>query len=58
MDAVASLNPFDNTLTVAGRHTPDCDSQLGPEFEVGEGVVTMTLHACFGCLPIFPESGS
>ena len=50
-----SLNPFDNTLTVAGKHLADCDSQLGPEFEVGDGEVTMTIHVCLGCLPIFPD---
>ena len=49
------LNPFDNTLTVPGKHLPDCDSQLGPEFATSEGKVDMTIHVCFGCLPVFPD---
>lgn len=53
---MSELNPFDNTLTVAGKHKPDCDTQLGPDYEVGDGVVTMTLHVCFGCLPIFEDT--
>lgn len=32
------------------RHRPDCDSQLGPEFEVRDGAVHMTIHACMGCI--------
>lgn len=34
------------------EHSPLCDTQLGPEFEVRDGEVLMTLHAClnYACL--------
>lgn len=37
---------------VTRQHSPLCDTQLGPEFEVRDGVVLMTIHACvdFECL--------
>lgn len=31
------------------RHEPWCDSQLGPDFEVSEDTVRMTIHVCLGC---------
>ena len=31
------------------NHEPWCDSQLGPDFEVGDGEVRMTIFACLGC---------
>jgi hypothetical protein len=30
------------------RHHPACDTQLGPDFEVEPGKVTMTIFACMG----------
>jgi len=39
----------------ASRHLPECDSQLGPEFEVRDGVVYMTITACMGCVVIEVE---
>ena len=38
------------------RHVPWCDSQIGPEFEVRDGVVHMTITACMGCADE-PEEG-
>ena len=37
-------------------HAPWCDSVLGPDFEVGDGEVRMTLFACwaFECWQINP----
>lgn len=29
-------------------HHPACDTQLGPDFEMGGGFVTMTIFACMG----------
>lgn len=34
---------------MSANHEPWCDSQLGPEFEVRDGEVVMTIHACLGC---------
>lgn len=30
------------------KHHPLCDTQLGPDFKVADGVVTMTIFACLG----------
>lgn len=34
---------------IPGQHEPWCDSQLGPEYEVVDGVLRMTVHVCLGC---------
>lgn len=39
------------------RHHPACDSQLGPDFKVEPGAVTMTIGICvaFECWDEFGE---
>ena len=43
--------PWRDPRIVPGKHLPECDSQLGPEFALGEGEVRMTITLCTGCLP-------
>lgn len=38
--------PDINAPATRGHH-PACDSRLGPDFEVGDGKVTMTIGICW-----------
>lgn len=42
--------------TGSERHEPWCDSQLGPDFEVRDGAVVMTIFACMGCKGELPPT--